>query len=213
MHDEQATRPDPDETVKPADEVAREDVRALDEAGEDLSEPVDDADAFQQAMDEIDPLESLQAEKAQLNDQLLRVLADMDNLRKRNERQISDERVYAIEKFARDLLPVSDNMMRALDTIDEDTRERLSESGKNLMSGLEMTQKELHAVLARHGVTAIDAAPGVAFNPNEHQAVSQIPSDQPSGRVAQMFQSGWKIGNRVLRAAMVAVSAGQPRDS
>ena len=71
-----------------------------------------------------------------------------------------------------------------------------------------MTQKELHTVLARHGVTAIDAAPGAAFDPNQHQAVSQIPSDQPSGTIAETFQSGWKIGERVLRAAMVAVSAG-----
>ncbi|MEO0785703.1 MAG: nucleotide exchange factor GrpE, partial [Pseudomonadota bacterium] len=97
---------------------------------------------------------------------------------------------------------------RAMDALDADTRASLSEGGQSLMGGIEMTQKELHTVMARHGVTAIDAAPGAAFDPNLHQAVSQIPSDQPKDTIAQCFQSGWKIGDRTLRAAMVAVSTG-----
>ena len=90
---------------------------------------------------------------------------------------------------------------------DED-RAALSEAGAGLLGGIEMTQKELHTVMARHGVTAIDAAPGAAFDPNFHQAVSQIPSDQPKDTIAQTFQTGWKIGERTLRAAMVSVSTG-----
>ncbi|MEO1102011.1 MAG: nucleotide exchange factor GrpE [Pseudomonadota bacterium] len=150
----------------------------------------------------------LEAQTADLNDKLLRTLAEMDNIRKRAERQVAEARIYAVEKFAGDLLPVSDNLARALDVLDDAAREALSEAGLGLLGGVEMTQKELHAVLARHNVTAIDAAAGSAFDPNLHQAVSQIPSDQPSGTIAEPFQSGWKIGDRVLRAAMVAVSTG-----
>ena len=145
-----------------------------------------------------------------LKDQVLRAHAEMDNVRKRTAKEVVDARVYAVEKFAGDLLNVSDNLARALGALPDEERDALTEAGKNLLGGIEMTQKELHTVLARHGVTAIDAAPGAAFDPNQHQAVSQIPSDQPSGAIAETFQTGWKIGERVLRAAMVAVSAGKP---
>ena len=151
---------------------------------------------------------ALESEKADLTDKLLRSLAEVDNVRKRAAKEVTDARVYAIEKFAGDLLSVSDNLARALDALSDEDRAALSEGGQGLLGGIEMTQKELHSVLARHGVTAIDAAPGAAFDPNLHQAVSQIPSDVPSGAIAQTFQNGWKIGDRTLRAAMVAVSAG-----
>ncbi|MEQ9316608.1 MAG: nucleotide exchange factor GrpE, partial [Henriciella sp.] len=103
----------------------------------------------------------------------------------------------------------SDNLARALAALPDEEREVLTEAGQNLLGGIEMTQKELHTVLARHGVTAVDAAPGATFDPNHHQAVSQIPSEHPAGSIAETFQSGWKIGDRTLRAAMVAVSAGK----
>ena len=151
---------------------------------------------------------ALEAERDALKDQILRALAETENVRKRANRQIDEERVYAVERFARDLLNVSDNLSRALIALPQEARDALSEAGKNLVEGVELTEKDLHAVMARHGVVAIDASPGAAFDPNFHQAVSQIPSDQPAGSVAQAFQSGWKIGERTLRAAMVAVSAG-----
>ncbi len=150
----------------------------------------------------------LEAERNALKDQLVRNLADMDNLRKRTEKQIAESRVYAVEKFAADLLSVSDNMSRALSTISDEAKAELSEQGKGLLAGIEMTQKELHTAFARNGVVAVDAAPGASFDPNFHQAITQVPSDQPSGTVAETFQSGWKIGDRTLRAAMVAVSSG-----
>ncbi|MEL7129567.1 MAG: nucleotide exchange factor GrpE, partial [Pseudomonadota bacterium] len=106
------------------------------------------------------------------------------------------------------ILGVSDNLSRALTALGDDARAELSEAGKSLLEGIEMTQKDLVAVLARHGVTAIDAVAGVTFDPNVHQAVAQIPSEHPEGTVAEPFQTGWKIGERTLRAAMVAVSTG-----
>ncbi|MEL6753407.1 MAG: nucleotide exchange factor GrpE [Pseudomonadota bacterium] len=177
------------------------------------SEDADVAEAAETVEAEAEPtpddiIAGLEAEKADLQDKLLRSIAEVDNIRKRTAKETADARVFAIERFAGDLLSVSDNLSRAMDALDADTRASLSEGGQSLMGGIEMTQKELHTVMARHGVTAIDAAPGAAFDPNLHQAVSQIPSDQPKDTIAQCFQSGWKIGDRTLRAAMVAVSTG-----
>lgn len=150
----------------------------------------------------------LETKNSELNDQLLRTLAEMENVRKRADRQVADTNVYAIERFARDLLSVSDNMTRALDALDEDARATLSEQGKNLLEGVEITQKELHTAFSRNHVTPIVAEPGAAFDPNLHEAVTSIPSDAPTGTVAAVFQTGWKIKDRTLRAAMVAVSLG-----
>ncbi|MDX1291323.1 MAG: nucleotide exchange factor GrpE [Hyphomonas sp.] len=159
--------------------------------------------------EDMDPVQKLEIEKEELREQLLRTLADLDNTRKRAERQVAEARIYAIEKFAGDLLSVSDNLSRALSAMSEEERAALSEAGRNLFEGIEMTEKELHTALARHGVTVIAALPGDTFDPNLHQAVANIPSDQPNGTIASCFQTGWKIGERTLRAAMVAVSAGQ----
>ncbi len=151
---------------------------------------------------------ALEKERDSLKDQMLRALAETDNVRKRANRQIAEERNYAVEKFARDLLNVSDGLSRALDALPTDVRAKLPEAARVALEGVELTQKELVTVLARHGVTAIDAAPGAAFDPALHQAVTQIPSPHPAGSIAELFQTGWRIGDRTLRAAMVAVSAG-----
>lgn len=170
------------------------------EVEDDLEQPVE-LTADQQIL-------ALEIEKQEMRDQLLRAMAEMENLRKRSEREKLDARVYAIEKFAGDLLSVSDNMARALEALPESEREALTEGGKGLLGGIEMTHKELHTVLTRHGITPIEADPGAAFDPNLHQAVANIPSEHPNGTIASLFQAGWRIGDRTLRAAMVAVSAG-----
>jgi molecular chaperone GrpE len=169
-------------------------------------EATDAADAAEAAP--ADPVAALEAEVADLKDKLLRTFAEMENLRKRAERDAREGQVYAIEKFARDLLSVSDNFSRALETVTEEAMAEMSEKGRALFTGVEMTQKELHTVFSRHGVVPVAAEPGDAFDPNLHQAVSTIPSEQPKGTIAQCFAPGWKIGDRVLRAAMVTVSAG-----
>ena len=151
---------------------------------------------------------ALEKERDELKNNLLRALAETDNVRKRANRQIEEARLYAVEKFARDLLNVSDNLTRAIEAIPAESRVELSDAVKTSLEGIDLTQKELVSVLARHGVTAVDATPGAAFDPALHQAVTQIPSEHPAGSVAQLFQSGWRIGDRTLRAAMVAVSAG-----
>jgi molecular chaperone GrpE len=153
-------------------------------------------------------LAAVEKERDALKDQMLRALAETENVRKRAARQIQDERVYAVEKFARDVLAVADNLARAIAALPPADRASLSDNARTLMEGVELTEKDLIAVLSRHGVTAVAAQPGDPFDPNHHQAVTQIPSSHPAGTVAQLFQSGWKIGDRTLRAAMVAVSGG-----
>lgn len=156
-----------------------------------------------------DVVAALEKERDALKDNVLRALAESDNVRKRANRQIEEARLYAVEKFARDLLNVSDNLARAVDSVPPSSRGLMTDAVKTALEGVELTQKELVSVLARHGVTAVDASPGAAFDPALHQAVTQIPSEHPAGSVAQLFQSGWRIGDRTLRAAMVAVSAGK----
>lgn len=179
------------------------------DAGSPESEVLEEAaEAQNREPDAETRIAELEGEVTALKDQVLRAHAEMENVRKRSQKEIIDARTYAVEKFAGDLLSVSDNLARALAALPDDEREALTEAGRNLLGGVEMTQKELHAKLAKHGVTAIDAEPGATFDPNKHEAVSQIPSQHPSGTIAETFQSGWKIGERTLRAAIVAVSAG-----
>ncbi|MDF1805218.1 MULTISPECIES: nucleotide exchange factor GrpE [unclassified Hyphomonas] len=195
----------PGETAEIDSNTSKADLKA---AADDILKSAPKQEDAPEAQADVDPVQRLEIEKEELREQLLRTLADLDNTRKRAERQVSDARVYAIEKFAGDLLSVSDNLSRALAALTDEDRAALSEAGRNLFEGIEMTEKELHTALARHGVTVIAALPGDTFDPNLHQAVANIPSDQPNGTIASCFQPGWKIGERTLRAAMVAVSAG-----
>ncbi|MGB0906223.1 MAG: nucleotide exchange factor GrpE [Maricaulaceae bacterium] len=152
-------------------------------------------------------VEQLEAELANLKDQALRAMAEADNVKKRSEREVAAAKIYGVERFAVDVLSVSDNLSRALLTMDGKTREDLGDNAKNLLSGIELTEKDLMAVLARHGIKAVPGQ-GSKFDPNVHQAVAQIPSDEDKGNVANVMQTGFTLGDRTLRAAMVAVSTG-----
>lgn len=159
------------------------------------------------ANDDKAEIERLQAELATLKDQALRAMADAENVKKRAEREVLASKTYGIEKFAQDVLSVSDNLARALLTIDDAARDSLGDNAKNLLEGLELTEKNLMLVLARHGVVAVPGK-GSKFDPNVHQAIANIPSDEDKGYVAEVMQTGFKLGERTLRAAMVAVSTG-----
>jgi molecular chaperone GrpE len=149
-------------------------------------------------------LERLEAEKADLTDRLLRVAAEMDNQRRRTERDIADARKYAVSKFAADMLIVSDNLKRALDAVPADHRG--DDFVKALVEGVEVTQREMERLLEKNGITRI-AALGEKFDPNRHQAMFEAPGgDAPPGTVVEVVQEGYQIGDRVLRAAMVGVS-------
>ena len=153
-------------------------------------------------------IEELELELATLKDQALRAMADAENVKRRSEKEVTAARIFGIERFANDILSVHDNLSRALQTLEGTDKSELGENAKNLVEGIELTEKDLMAVLARHGVTAVPGQ-GAKFDPNVHQAVANIPSDEDKGNVATVMQSGFKIGDRTLRAAMVAVSTGK----
>ncbi len=155
------------------------------------------------------PPDDAQAELTGLRDQVLRLAAELENTRRRSEREKTDAAKYAIANFARDLLSVADNFERALAAVPDENTELSPEAVSGFITGVRMTDNELRAVLQRHGVKQIDTE-GVKFDPNLHQAVAQAPSDAPAGHVANVAQSGFTIGDRVLRAAMVVVSTGAP---
>ena len=158
-----------------------------------------------------DPVEVLVNENAELKDRLLRMAAEMENLRKRMEREIADTRSYSISGFARDMLVVTDNLSRALTAVPEEARESADANVKSLIEGIEMTERETYRLLQKHGVEPIDAD-GQKFDPHKHQAVFEIPNpDVPEGTVLQVMQAGFAIGDRILRPSMVGVSKGGPK--
>jgi len=145
----------------------------------------------------------LKEEAGQLKDRLLRTAAEMDNLRKRAEREKAEATLYAATNFARDLLSVSDNMQRALAHKPTDTA---SDETKNLFTGIEMTERELLFVFQRYNIRKVETV-GAKFDPNVHQALFEMPTkDHPPGTVVQEMQSGFAIGERCLRPAMVGVA-------
>ncbi len=156
-------------------------------------------------------LVAAQEENAQLKDRLLRTVADMENLRKRTQREIKDARDYAIADFARDMLNATDNLSRALGVIPEDFRTNADAQTKSLIEGIEMTDREMQRLMQKNGVKPI-LAEGEKFDPHKHQAMFEVPNpDIPAGTVVQVVQAGFEIGDRVLRPAMVGVSKGGPK--
>ena len=150
---------------------------------------------------------------AEFKDKLLRTLAEMENLRKRTERDVADGRQYAITGFARDVLQVADNMHRALAAIGPELRESADANVKALVEGVELTERELLKVLEKHGVKKFSPQ-GEKFDPNFHQAMYEVAdSSAAPGTVAQVIQAGYLLGERVLRPAMVAVAKAAPKPS
>lgn len=148
---------------------------------------------------------AFEAELAKARDDVLRALAEVENTRRRAERQAQDARIYAIDRFANDLLPIADTLARALAAA---PREDTDEGFRNLLTGVELTERLLLEAFGRHGLRRVGEK-GETFDPNLHQAVAQAPSDQPAGKVAEVMQAGYVLGDRTLRAAMVLVSSGQ----
>ncbi|MFA6264226.1 MAG: nucleotide exchange factor GrpE [Pseudolabrys sp.] len=158
-----------------------------------------------------DPLAEAKREAFEYKDKLLRTLAEMENLRKRTEREVTDARQYGITGFARDVLAVADNMHRALATIPAEARAAADATLKSVLEGVELTERELLKSLEKNGVRKFTPQ-GEKFDPNLHQAMYEVPnSDVPAGHVAQVIQSGYMIGERILRPALVGVSKPQPK--
>ena len=204
-----ATTPKDGETVDP--KAAAFAQGADQSAGRQRPAPGDASEAPASEGEDADPAAALAKEAADFRDRWMRGLADMENLRRRTEREVADARVYGISSFARDVLTVADNMHRALQSLPAELRESAEPGLKALIEGVELTDRELAKTLAKHGVRKLEPA-GQKFDPNFHQAMFEIPDPAvASGTVVQVVQEGYAIGERVLRPALVGVAKGGPK--
>jgi molecular chaperone GrpE len=154
-------------------------------------------------------IEGLQTENADLNDKYLRAVADSHNIRRRGQQDIEKERKFAVERFARDMLSVADNLGRALSALPANL-DALDPAVRNVVVGVQATERELLSILERHGVTRIEAK-DKPFNAEFHQAVMEVEdASVPTGTVVQELAPGYLLAGRLLRAAMVGVSKGGP---
>lgn len=175
---------------------------------------LDDPEAVEQEPEEIseedieaDEMQALKAENAELKDRLLRALADVENVRKRGERDRRDAELYASTRFARDLLSVHDNFDRALDSITDELRD----TAPGLIEGIELTQRDLLSVFEKHKIVKVEPSPGDKFDPKQHQAMFEAPlPGTKAGEIIQVMNVGFIIGERLLRPAQVGVSSGGP---
>ena len=181
------------------------------------SEEIDLDDLTEEAIDSEseettkEPVEALEEQVSELKDQLLRSVAELDNYRKRTEREKEQLRKFGIANFAKDLLSAADNLRRAVESGPSDL-EGADESVKNLIVGVQMTEKELLNAFEKNGVRKIDPT-GEKFDYNFHQAMFEVETDKEEpGLVMQVLQPGYAIEDRVLRAAMVGVSKSNTQD-
>jgi molecular chaperone GrpE len=153
-----------------------------------------------------DVIAALHAENVELKDKLLRALAETENTRRRAERERTDASLYAVTRFARDMLTIADNFARALSHLPTDIRDAADPQVKAVIEGVEATDRQLLATLANHGVKQIDTGDG-RFDPNLHQAIAEVPGEgKPAGTIVNVVQTGYTIGERLLRPAMVTVA-------
>ena len=170
-----------------------------------------DEEGNEAAASEGEVLVRLAQENEELKERALRFAAEMENLRKRTQRDVAEARTYGIANFARDMLTVSDNLQRALQAVTEEARADAEPGLMALVEGVEMTERSMLSTLERHGVKRIDPQ-GEKFDPHFHQAMFEVPNpDVPANTVVQVVQTGYVIGDRVLRPAMVGVAKGGPK--
>jgi molecular chaperone GrpE len=180
-------------------------------ANDPVSEEASLADVAAEPVAAPDTVLALVTERDELKDRLLRTLAEMENLRRRTEKEMADTRAYAMTAFARDMLGVADNLRRALDNLPPETVAGADAGLKAMLDGVDLTERDLVKTFERHGVKQIDPR-GEKFDPNRHQAMFEAPDPAtPKGHVTQVVQIGYSIGERVLRPALVGVSAGVPK--
>ncbi|PZA10952.1 nucleotide exchange factor GrpE [Rhodopseudomonas palustris] len=152
--------------------------------------------------------EALVREAADARDKMLRTLAEMENLRKRTQKEVADARTYGVTSFARDVLDIADNLQRALDAVPAEARANAEAGLKALIEGVELTERSLLNALEKNGVKKFDPK-GQKFDPNFQQAMYEVPDPSvPPGTVVQVVQAGFTIGERVLRPALVGVAKG-----
>jgi molecular chaperone GrpE len=155
---------------------------------------------------EEDPMTALRNEVDDLKERLQRAVAETENVRRRAERERQDAVKYAASPLAKDLLGVADNLRRALDSVPKEAAEQDANT-RNLLAGVEMTEKELADTLAKHGIQRVKADPGDRFDPHRHEAMYEVPTDeQAPGSIVHVVQNGYMLHDRLLRPARVGVA-------
>jgi molecular chaperone GrpE len=156
-------------------------------------------------------LENLQLENAALKDKVLRALAEMENQRRRSEREVADAKTYGVTAFALDMLTFADNLRRAVESLPPGAREQAEAATKTLIEGVELTERDFLLRLGKYGVKRLEPL-GTRFDPNLHEALFEVPDETaPNATVVQVVEDGYTIGDRVLRPAKVGVSRGGPK--
>lgn len=187
------------------DEAVAEELKGV--PSEFLDDGENDAEDDGAAGDDVslsDALKELRADLDAAKQEVLYARADTQNVRRRMEKDIADARAYAATGFARDILSVSDNLSRAINSVPQELRD--DDKFKGLVAGIEATMRELDKVFGQHGITRI-ASKGLPLDPNQHQAMLEIPTNEhEAGTVVQEMQAGYMIKDRLLRPAMVAVA-------
>ena len=195
---------------KPTDNDFTNPLEGLEEGQIDPNSTDDEQvfDPESQASDIATTILAMQEENVALKERVLLGAADMENLRKRSQREVNDARSYGIADFARDMLGATDNLSRALAAFPQESRDQAGPNTLSLIEGIEMTEREMQRLMQKNGIKPI-LAEGEKFNPHKHQAVFEVPDiSVPPGIVMQVVQGGFEIGDRVLRPAMVGVSKG-----
>jgi len=198
----------------PKTDATESDAAPESDAGTDAENgdgPEDVAEAEASA-DPAEQLAQLQAERDDLNDKLLRALAEAENVRRRAARDREDASRYAIANFAREMLTVADNLKRAMSSIGGDDNGG-EDALKNIVTGLEMTEREMLAGFERVGIKTLNPA-GERFDPNLHEAMFEVDdADKPAGTVMQVLEIGYVLNDRLLRPAKVGVTKGGPKEA
>ncbi|WP_420548437.1 nucleotide exchange factor GrpE [Curvivirga sp.] len=157
-------------------------------------------------------IEKLQAENAELKDRLMRALAEVENIRRRTDKEKTDMAKYAVSPLAKELMPVADNLQRAMESLSDEAKEAADEQIKTFITGVEMTEKMLQDAFGKNKIEYINPE-GEKFDYKLHQAMTEVEnSGQPAGTVVHVMQPGYVLNERLLRPAMVAVAKGTPEE-
>ncbi len=176
-----------------------------------ISDNAADASQASGAPDPFVVLENLNAENTSLKDKVLRTLAEMENLRRRTEKEVADSKTYGVTSFARDMLVFADNLRRALESIPVEVRGSVEGPLKSFLEGIELTERDFLSRLSRFGIKKLEPK-GAKFDPNMHEALFEMPDPSvPNGTVVQVVEDGYSIGERCLRPAKVGVARGGPK--
>jgi len=197
-------KPTPAELKQQADDLLAAAAAANDDSTPEAPEEVDERSEEEKIAD---AMAALAAENTDLKDKLLRAAAEVENIRRRSEREKTDAGKYGATRFAQSVLAVADNLRRAIDAVPEDRKDGSDEVVKSIIEGIEMVEKSLLSAFEANGIVPLAPPVGEKFNPNLHEALFEVPgTGQPGGTIVQVVDAGYMISDRLLRPARVGVA-------